>query len=251
MQREVLDPLGMRHSSFTWREDQRTRPRPAMMSTGRAVPRSALTEQAAGGLHTTAADLAAFVAAGMTGPHSEPAGRGVLTPETVAALFAPLRLPDGSTTSLGYETPDVARRHTRRRARRQEHRLAGRVPDPAPAPRRHRHPHQQRPHGRHPRTHRTRLGTVAGHRAADNQPDATVHPPAAATHCSSSSRARCCWPPRSASRSLGSARGREVASGSGASLANSMSLALRCAASRSPQHSPPPRHGRLCHCASN
>ena len=62
-----------------------------------------MTEQAAGGLQTTAEDLAAFVAAGMTGPHGEPAGRGVLTPEAVAALLTRHRLPDGSTTSLGYE----------------------------------------------------------------------------------------------------------------------------------------------------
>ena len=34
MQREVLDPLGMTHSSFTWRADQRSRPRPATTWTG-------------------------------------------------------------------------------------------------------------------------------------------------------------------------------------------------------------------------
>jgi CubicO group peptidase (beta-lactamase class C family) len=103
MQREVLDPLGMNHSSFRWRADQRSNMATGYDVDGRAVPRSALTEQAAGGLHTTVEDLAAFVAAGMTGPHGEPAGRGVLAPEGVAALFTRHRLPDGSTTSPGYE----------------------------------------------------------------------------------------------------------------------------------------------------
>ena len=103
MQREVLDPLGMTRSSFTWRADLRAQTATGYDVAGRAVPRSALTEKAAGGLHTTAEDLAVFMAAGMTGPDAEPAGRGVLTPRSVAALFARHRLPDGSTTSLGYE----------------------------------------------------------------------------------------------------------------------------------------------------
>jgi len=103
MQREVLDPLSMTHSSFASRADQRSQTATGHDVDGRAVPHSALTEQAAGGLHTTVEDLAAFVAAGMTGPHGEPAGRGVLAPEGVAALFTRHRLPDGSTTSLGYE----------------------------------------------------------------------------------------------------------------------------------------------------
>jgi CubicO group peptidase (beta-lactamase class C family) len=103
MQREVLDPLGMKDSSFAWRGDQHSRTATGHDVDGRAVPRSALTEQAAGGLHTTVEDLAAFVAAGMTGPRGEPAGRGVLAPDRVAALFTAHRLPDGSMTSLGYE----------------------------------------------------------------------------------------------------------------------------------------------------
>ena len=59
MQREVLDPLGMTHSSFTWQEDLRAQSATGYDVAGRAVPRSALTEQAAGGLQTTANDLAA------------------------------------------------------------------------------------------------------------------------------------------------------------------------------------------------
>ena len=64
---------------------------------------SAFTEQAAGGLFTTAGDLAIFMAAGMTGRDGEAAGRRVLTAPGVAALLAEHSLPDGSVTSLGYE----------------------------------------------------------------------------------------------------------------------------------------------------
>lgn len=112
MQREILDPLGMTHSSFTSRTNQRSRTATGYDGDGQAVRHSALTEQAAGGLRTTVEDLAVFVAAGMTGPHGEPAGRSVLTPAGIAALFARHRLPDGSTTSLGYEVqtlPDGTR----------------------------------------------------------------------------------------------------------------------------------------------
>ena len=69
MQREVLDPLGMTHSSFTWQEDLRAQTATGYDVAGRAVPRSALTEQAAGGLQTTANDLARFV----VGRHDRPA----------------------------------------------------------------------------------------------------------------------------------------------------------------------------------
>jgi CubicO group peptidase (beta-lactamase class C family) len=103
MQREVLDPLGMTHSSFTWRSDLRPQTATGYDVAGRAVPHSAFTEKAAGGLYTTANDLATFMAASMTGPNNEPAGRGVLTPSGVAALLARDRLPDGSTVTLGYE----------------------------------------------------------------------------------------------------------------------------------------------------
>jgi CubicO group peptidase (beta-lactamase class C family)/pimeloyl-ACP methyl ester carboxylesterase len=103
MQREILDPLGMARSSFAWENGAQTTSATGYDDAGRPVPRTTLTELAAGGLHTTANDIAAFMAAGMTGPNDEPAGRGVLTPDNVAALFARHRLPDGSTTSLGYE----------------------------------------------------------------------------------------------------------------------------------------------------
>ena len=103
MQRAVLTPLGMTHSSFTYQEHLRAQTATGHNVSGDAVPRSAFTEKAAGGLQTTANDLAIFVSAAIKGPSGEPAGRGVLTPKNVAALFARESIPDGSTTSLGYE----------------------------------------------------------------------------------------------------------------------------------------------------
>jgi hypothetical protein len=70
---------------------------------GQAVPPSSFTEQAPSGLSSSAADVARFVAAGMTGPSGERPGRGVLTPAGVSALLAPGAVPDGSATSLGYD----------------------------------------------------------------------------------------------------------------------------------------------------
>jgi hypothetical protein len=48
------------------------------------------TERAAGGLYTTATDLARFVAAEMPGPNGESAGRTVLSADTLALMFTPV-----------------------------------------------------------------------------------------------------------------------------------------------------------------
>ena len=106
MQREVLAPLRMTHSAFT--ESAALTAVTATGHTGgppRAVPAYAFTEKAAGGLYTSATDVARFVAAGMTRPAGEPRGRGVVTPAGVEALFAPMSIRDGNgmLTSLAYE----------------------------------------------------------------------------------------------------------------------------------------------------
>jgi CubicO group peptidase (beta-lactamase class C family) len=89
MQREVLDPLGMSHSSFEWRGDLRPATAVAYSASGSPLPNYLFTEQAAAGLYTTAPDLARFVAAEMRDPEGEPAGRGVLAPETLVLMFKP------------------------------------------------------------------------------------------------------------------------------------------------------------------
>ena len=99
MQREVLDPLGISHSSFEWRADLRPATAVAYSEWGSPLPNYLFTEQAAG-LYTTAPDLARFVAAEMPGPHGEPAGRGVLSPDTLSLMFNPVILPWGLGQSI-------------------------------------------------------------------------------------------------------------------------------------------------------
>jgi CubicO group peptidase (beta-lactamase class C family) len=107
MQREVLDPLGMVHSSFEWRADLRPVTAVAYSETGASLPNYLFTEQAAAGLYSTASDMARFLAAEMPGPNGEPVGRGVLSSDTLALMFTPViqfqglgqgvsKLPDGS-----------------------------------------------------------------------------------------------------------------------------------------------------------
>jgi CubicO group peptidase (beta-lactamase class C family) len=89
MQREVLDPLGMVHSSFEWRADLRPATAAAYSGNGTQLPNYLFTEQAAAGLYTTASDLARFVAAEMSGHDGELAGRGVISQDTLALMFTP------------------------------------------------------------------------------------------------------------------------------------------------------------------
>jgi CubicO group peptidase (beta-lactamase class C family) len=89
MQREVLEPLGMAHSSFHWRADLRPATAVGYSESGSAQPNYLLTEQAAAGLYTTAPDLALLVATAMPGPNGEPAGRGVQAPDTLARMITP------------------------------------------------------------------------------------------------------------------------------------------------------------------
>jgi CubicO group peptidase (beta-lactamase class C family) len=107
MQREVLDPLGMVHSSFEWRAELRLATAVAYSETGAPLLNYLFTEQAEAGLYTTGPDLACFVAAEMPGPLGEPAGRGVLSPDTLTLMFTRViqsqglgqgvwKLPDGS-----------------------------------------------------------------------------------------------------------------------------------------------------------
>ncbi len=89
MQREVLAPLGMHASSFEWRADLRPATATGYNAAQQPYPNYRFTEQAAAGLYTTAPDLARFVAAALTGPDGEPAGRGVLNPDTLAVMVTP------------------------------------------------------------------------------------------------------------------------------------------------------------------
>jgi len=103
MQREVLDPLGMSRSTFQWRADMQASTAIEYDDAGEPMPNSLITERAAGGLYSTATDMARFMASGMPGPEGEVPGRGVLMPETFYLMTAEFTLPDQKTVSLGYE----------------------------------------------------------------------------------------------------------------------------------------------------
>jgi CubicO group peptidase (beta-lactamase class C family) len=103
MQREVLDPLGMSRSTFQWRDDMQDMTAIGYDDAGQPMPNSLFTERAAGGLYSTATDLARFMAAGMPGPGGQAPGRGVLLPGTFSLMTAAFTLPDQMTASLGYE----------------------------------------------------------------------------------------------------------------------------------------------------
>jgi CubicO group peptidase (beta-lactamase class C family) len=100
MQTTILDPLGMTDSTFD--PDRVTGQATGHYSSGDPLPHYRLTEQAAGGLYSTANDLALLVAASMPGPQGQAVGRGVLTSETVATMMTPRTIPDGSMVGFGH-----------------------------------------------------------------------------------------------------------------------------------------------------
>ncbi len=86
MAREVLGPLGMTRASYDWTGA----PMPVGHDLGaRPVAPYVYPGRGSGGLHATAADVAAFAAAGMGGPQP------VLAPENVAMLHRPVTQPSG------------------------------------------------------------------------------------------------------------------------------------------------------------
>lgn len=89
MRQEVLAPLGMTHSSYEWLAELRPATATGYDSKKKPLPNYLFTEQAAAGLYTTASELALFGAAALSGEQGEPAGRGVVSPATVEALFTP------------------------------------------------------------------------------------------------------------------------------------------------------------------
>ena len=104
MQRELLGPLGMTSSRFGWDESMAAVAAVPYDASGRALPTYRFAGTAGAGLYTTASDLARFVAAGLPGPAGAHPGRGVLDNETVALMYQPAKLSDGSPgeAGLGY-----------------------------------------------------------------------------------------------------------------------------------------------------
>ncbi|HZG69185.1 MAG TPA: serine hydrolase domain-containing protein [Herpetosiphonaceae bacterium] len=119
MQQEVLAPLGMTRSSYTWSPALQPATAQPYDAWGRQLPSHTFTEQAVGGLYTTAADLGRWVAAHLPGPGGEAAGRGVLLPETIREMLTPQPATAGaylgdasSAWGLGYTLNTEAGRST-------------------------------------------------------------------------------------------------------------------------------------------
>jgi len=100
IRREVAQPLGMPSLEWVWTPELEGRaPIPYDWWQGRVGYRL-LASPAVGGEICTVPDFARFVAAGVPGPHGEPPGRGVLKPETVAAMLEVQ--PNATDCGLGY-----------------------------------------------------------------------------------------------------------------------------------------------------
>lgn len=98
IERQVLEPLEMSRSSYHWLLSMATGYDPS----GKPVePRQ--YPEAAGGLHSTVTDLATWLAAGMPGPNGEPAGRGILQPQTLELMYTPVPVTEGNSGGLGYD----------------------------------------------------------------------------------------------------------------------------------------------------
>lgn len=86
MQQEIFTPLGLNQSSYSWREDLRSRTARPYDTSGNLLPNYLFTELAAAGEYTTAEDLARFGQAHLPGPAGKPAGGGLLTEESLRQM---------------------------------------------------------------------------------------------------------------------------------------------------------------------
>lgn len=88
MQARILEPLGMWRSTYVVDDDVRNIAEVHALDGSPAVVYE-FTSLAATSLYTSAADLTRFLQAHLTGPRGEPAGRGVLRPETLVEMRRP------------------------------------------------------------------------------------------------------------------------------------------------------------------
>lgn len=86
MKKEILDPLGMVHSSYQWSEDFRPFPNGYDVN-GNPISVYVYPEKGAGGLFSTIEDIACFIIAGMTKFNST--GKKVLSDKYIQMLYEP------------------------------------------------------------------------------------------------------------------------------------------------------------------
>jgi len=86
---EVAKPLGLSSLEWVWTPQLERRAPIPYDDEQKEVGYRQLASQAIGSEICTVPDFARFVAAGVTGPHHEPPGRGVLKPETISLMLQP------------------------------------------------------------------------------------------------------------------------------------------------------------------
>ena len=101
MQREITDPLGATSMRWAWTPELRARAPVPYGDEGQPLEHRQLAIHGIGSEIGTVTDLARFVAAAVPGPNGEPAGRGVLEPETVKLMASP-QVGTGGVHGLGY-----------------------------------------------------------------------------------------------------------------------------------------------------
>ena len=89
MQARVLDPLGMRRSTFAPDLDRTSNVAVFYDEKGRVATHYRYTALAAASLYTTAADLSALLKAVLPGADGEPAGRGVISEQSLQLMATP------------------------------------------------------------------------------------------------------------------------------------------------------------------
>ena len=89
MQRAVLQPLGMTHSTFELPNDASAEVADFFALDGTRATHYQFTAKAAASLYTSSADLTRFIQAHLPGPNGARPGRGVLRPATLIAMRQP------------------------------------------------------------------------------------------------------------------------------------------------------------------
>jgi CubicO group peptidase (beta-lactamase class C family) len=89
MQRHVLTPLGMTHSTFEWSPASQATTASPYATDGVALPQYQFPAKAAAGLYTTASDIATFAADSMQVPAGPARGRAVIAPASVDLMLSP------------------------------------------------------------------------------------------------------------------------------------------------------------------
>jgi CubicO group peptidase (beta-lactamase class C family) len=101
VQREITDPLGASSLRWEWTPELEARSPTPYGEEGQAMEHRQLAIHGIGSEVGTVEDFARFVAATVEGPNGEPPGRGVLAPETIESMTAPVR-EAGPYQGLGY-----------------------------------------------------------------------------------------------------------------------------------------------------